>query len=153
MGYMFFLMDSYSTADCCISRPVSFDFWKYIVSKVLETATDFEIRCWPDEMCSFALGERYGTKINNTETKEVVYRGRTSKAFADEVLSDHLSENGTLKWFTLNLTVGANTIFHSGHYGTELVLYRIREEQKAEIQKWAESYPEIKWVDYFPEEV
>jgi hypothetical protein len=33
---------------------------------VLDSATDFEIRCWPDEMNAFEIGEQYGERVKNT---------------------------------------------------------------------------------------
>lgn len=145
---VYFLTNNYSS-DSCIPKLDSYDYWEEMVSKLCETATDFEIRCWSDEMPAIESGKKFGKQVENRETLELVFQGRITPGFISELLVNCLTEAGHLKWFTLNLMKGDRMIFHSGHYGTEPYLSDISDAEIDKIKEWTKAFPEILRVDVF----
>ena len=145
-----FNMNTSSTEDCRIQHTKNYDFWMFIVSKVLRLATDFEIRCWPGELYAFEIGVKYGEQVINIKSQEIVYRGKIIQQFVSDVTTNFLNENKTLKWFTISFSKNGKDLFCSEHYGTELFLHDVTEFEKPSIQKLADQYNEVYEVVFFP---
>ncbi len=128
-----------------------YTWWIGLVKKVLKNAETFEMRLWSDDVEAIESGLKYGTKINNKETEEIVFQGKVTNDFEIEVQEDFMSREGYIKWFTLNLYRGENLLFSSGHYGDETLVFDLSEEEANRIQEWAKQYPVIKRVDVYNE--
>lgn len=124
-----------------------YSWWPELVKKIASKADKFEIRCWPDEPEAIATGQRFGRQIENKRTTEAVFKGPITEAFLQHICRDYLDEAGALKWFTLNLYRGEEGLFHSGHYGSEPVVYVKTKEEMLQLKEWSKQYPAIWRVD------
>ncbi len=128
-----------------------YTWWIGLVKKVLKKAETFEMRLWSDDVEAIESGLKYGTKVNNKETEEIVFQGKVTNDFEIEVQEDFMSREGCIKWFTLNLYRGEKLLFSSGHYGDETLVFDLSEDEAHRIQEWAKQYPVIKRVDVYNE--
>ncbi len=149
--YVMFIINSGVFASNCTARILEdYSWWIDLAKKSLKKADTFEMRLWPDDVEAIESGLKYGTKINNEETEEIVFQGKVND-FEIEVQENFTSREGYIKWFTLNLYHGKKLLFSSGHYGDETLVYDLSEEESHKIQEWAKNYPVIKRVDVYNE--
>jgi len=127
----------------------SYDWWTELAQKALESATDFEMRLWPDDGEGIASGQRFGAQVPNHDTMEVVFQGKITPEVKQEILSNYLTAEGYIKWFTLILKKGQEPVFASEHYGGETFVFVEKEEELRAVQQWAARYPIIWRVDVF----
>jgi hypothetical protein len=126
-----------------------YSWWVDLVKKSLNKADTFETRVWSDDGEAIESGIKYGEKIDNEETKEIVFKGKVTNNFEIEVKENFLSKEGFIKWFTLNLYNGKKLLFSSQHYGDETLIFDLSEEGVDQIQEWAKQYRIIKRVDVY----
>src|SRR5690606_13002269 len=127
----------------------SYDWWVDLVQKALETADESEMRLWPDDGEGIVSGQELGARVPNDDTGDIDLRGQLTPAAKQEILTNYLTEEGYIKWFTLILRKDGEVIFASEHYGDETCVFVSSEEQVADIQEWAKGYPIIWRVDVF----
>ena len=130
-------------------KPVLQDYswWFDLVESIASQADIFEIRCWPEESEAIATGQRFGRRLENFETKELVFKGLISEAFLKHIYKHGFDDDGALKWFTLSFYKGEELIFESGHYGTEPYVFLKTEEEVQKLEGWSRKYPVISRVD------
>ena len=126
-----------------------YSWWVDLVKKSLNKADTFEIRVWPDDGEAIESGIKYGKKIDNEETREIVFQGKVTNDFEIEVKENFSSKEGFVKWFTLNLYNGKKLLFSSQHYGNQTLIFDLSEEGVDQIQEWAKQYKIIKRVDVY----
>ncbi|SHJ20084.1 hypothetical protein [Lutispora thermophila] len=127
----------------------NYEWWLDLAGKALDEAEEFEMRLWKDDLEGIESGQRFGEKVPNYETKEVVFRGKITPQFKQEILTNYLAKKGHIKWFTLFLKKDNEYIFSSEHYGDETYVSAYTEEQVQAVQEWAKNYPIIWRVDVF----
>ena len=125
-----------------------YSWWHVAVRKICARATDFEIRCWPDEPEAIETGRRFGSQVENTETQELVFRGKVTEAFCRTLCTQYLA-SGTLRWFTLILYQNETALLSSEHYGAEMYLLNLAEEELHRVQTIARRYPAIAQVNVY----
>lgn len=142
-------------ADFSDIKPILEDYswWVALVRKVASGSDTFEIRCWNDEPEAIQIGKRYGEQIENETTQEFVFKGPLSETFLEEICENGLDEKGALKYFTINFYHGDKLLFHSGHYGTEPVIFVKTKEDAQQLEEWSRHYPIIRRVDLFHHEI
>lgn len=126
-----------------------YSWWVDLVKKSINKADTFEIRAWPDDGEAVKSGIKYGKKIDNEETREIVFQGNVTNDFEIEAKENFPSKEGFIKWFTLNLYNGKKLLFSSQHYGDETLIFDLSEEEIDKIQEWAKQYKIIKRVDIY----
>ena len=126
-----------------------YSWWVDLVKKSLNKADTFETRVWSEDGEAIESGIKYGKKIDNEETREIVFQGKVTNDFEIEVKENFLSKEGFVKWFTLNLYNGKKLLFSSQHYGDETLIFDLSEEGVDQIQEWAKQYRIIKRVDVY----
>ncbi|MSU03444.1 hypothetical protein [Tissierella pigra] len=126
-----------------------YSWWVDLVKKFLNKADTFETRVWSEDGEAIESGIKYGKKIDNEETREIVFQGKVTNDFEIEVKENFLSKEGFVKWFTLNLYNGKKLLFSSQHYGDETLIFDLSEEGVDQIQEWAKQYRIIKRVDVY----
>ena len=119
-----------------------YDWWVDLAQKALKCAEEFEME-------GIESAQKFGKQVPNNETKELVFRGKMSPQLEQEILTDYLTKEGYIKWFTLILKKEHNHIFTSSHYGDETYISLDTKEQVDAIQEWAKKYPSIWRVDVF----
>lgn len=128
---------------------VDHSWWVDLVKKSLNKADAFETRLWSDDGEAIESGIKYGEKVVNEESRELVFQGKVTNDFEVEVKEHYLSKEGSIKWFTLNLYKGRKMLFSSQHYGDETLIFDLSEEEVEQIQEWAKQYRIIKRVDVY----
>lgn len=125
----------------------SYEWWIDSAKNALEFADEFEMRLWEDDVEAIKSGERFGKKVPNNQSKEIVYKGSITPDFKKEVLTNYLASEGHIKWFSLILKRKNESIFSSEHYGDETyILVNTKEEVEA-IQNCAKNHTIIWRVD------
>ncbi len=127
----------------------SYDWWLDLAKRALEDADEFEMRLWESDLEGIKSGEKFGKRVPNDVTREIVFEGKVVPELAQEILTNYLTKEGYIKWFTLNLKRDNVHIFSSEHYGDETYIYVHTEEEVHDIQEWAKNYPIIWRVDVF----
>lgn len=132
-------------------KPVLEDYtwWVELVYTIAQCADRFEIRCWPDEPEALATGRQYGQPIANHETLERIFQGPLTTAFVERICGDGWDRHGGLKWFAINFYKGEKLLFHSGHYGTEPVVFVQTLREAARWEEWSRKHPLISRVDVY----
>ena len=132
--YVMFIIDSGVIASNCMAHIwEDYSWWIDLINKSLKKADAFEMRLWPDDVEAIESGFKYGKKINNEETEEIVFQGKVTNDFEIEVQENFISREGYIKWFTLNLYHGEKLLFSSGHYGDETLVFDLSEEESRQI--------------------
>lgn len=126
-----------------------YSWWKDLVGMVAARADSFVLRCWPEEPEALALGRRFGSPVENTQTREMVFRGPVTEDFLREIRENGFDETGCLKWFTLIFYKRDVPLFSSEHYGAEPYLFMETREEVEKLRAWCEKYPVITRVDVF----
>lgn len=124
-------------------------WWVDLVKKSLKKAKTFEIRVWSDDGEAIESGIKHGKKIDNEETREVVFQGKVTDDFKIEVKEKFFSREGFVKWFTLNLYHDKKLLLSSQHYGDETFIFDLSEEEVNQIQEWIKQYKIIKRADVY----
>jgi len=127
----------------------NYEWWLDLARKALEDADEFEMRLWEDDLEGIKSGEKFGERVPNDVTKEIVFRGKIVPKLKHEILTNYLTKEGYIKWFTLFLKKNNENIFCSGHYGDETYIFVHTKEQVKDVQEWAKNYPIIWRVDVF----
>lgn len=127
----------------------NYDWWLDLVKEALQVADEFEMRLWGDDVEGIKSGEKFGNRVPNDMTKEIVFRGEVTSEFRDEILTNYLNDEGYIKWFTLNLLKDDVRIFSSSHYGDETIISVETLKQVNKIKDWAKNYPIIWRVDVY----
>ncbi|WP_421385265.1 hypothetical protein ACOJQI_11030 [Bacillus salacetis] len=123
---------TYTNADSSFPQPVnnSYEYWIAVIEHFLTESDTIEIQCWNEEaetineITSLLKGKYKWVK----EDQITIFKLSNSLSLKNYLLKDCLSSNGELKWFTLNLEKMGLPVLHSGHWGTELVIYNISKE-------------------------
>lgn len=151
MGYNIMFMVNRSDIARNNMAPIfsSYEWWLELAKKALETADKFEMRLWEEDQAGIKSGQRFGSQVPNTITREIVFVGKITPEFKREVLTNFLTEEGYIKWFTLNLKRDNKNIFSSSHYGDETYICVNTKEQVDAALKWAQKHPTIWRVDVF----
>lgn len=126
-----------------------YKWWEDLAKKALEKADEFEMRLWEHDLEGIESGEKFGKKVPNNETREIIYKGKVVPELKQEILTNYLAKEGYIKWFTLMLKKDNEYIFSSEHYGDETYIFVNTIEQVSAIQNWAKDYPIIWRVDVF----
>lgn len=132
-------------------KPVLDDYswWMDLARKIAIQSKTFEIRCWKDEAEAISIGKRFGKPVENHETTEIVFTGLVTNTFVDYLCDDkcHVSQI-----FTLNFYMGEELLFHSGHYGTEPVIFVKTKEEVQQLEEWSKQYPVIRAMNVYTNE-
>jgi len=127
----------------------SYGWWVDLAKRALEEAGEFEMRLWEDDCEGIQSAQKFGKQVPNDITKELVFQGKVSPELKQEILTNYLTGEGYIKWFSLFLKKDGEYIFSSGHYGDETCILAHTQEQVEAIQNWAKQYPIIWRVDVF----
>lgn len=126
-----------------IDRNISSFWWKELVKHFVQVGDKLEIRCWKEEVLEIQQATSYG---NITEDNyEVSIKGIVSEALISELLSENPTDksiyNKMTKYFTINVE-HKGCKFCSAHYGTEIYLIGVSDEDIAFFQNVMREYTE-----------
>ncbi|MEQ2525101.1 hypothetical protein EKG37_07105 [Robertmurraya yapensis] len=114
-------LPTYTTVDSAIRLPIcgNYDYWTALIQYFLPKADTIEIHCWNDEIETIKDVEVLFEE-KKYEENLTIFRGENDSVLTDYLLKEHLNRFGEFKWFTLNLYLNIASVFHSGHWSTEL---------------------------------
>ncbi|WP_252891747.1 hypothetical protein [Thermoclostridium stercorarium] len=69
----------------------NYEWWIHLAKNSLEIADEFEMRLWEDDVEAIKSGEKFGQRVPNNLSKEIVYTGNITPDFKQEVLTNHLA--------------------------------------------------------------
>ena len=126
-----------------IDRNVSSCWWKELVKYFVHTGDSLEIRCWKEEISEIQQAAAYGTPVNDNH--EVSVKGTVSEELIAELLSENPTDksiyNKMTKYFTINVEHEQRK-FCSAHYGTEIYLIGVSDDDTAFFQAVIKEYTE-----------
>ena len=126
-----------------IDRRISSDWWKKLVKYFVKVDDSLEIRCWKEESAEIQQASMYGNPIE--DNYEVSIKGVVSERFISELLSENPTDksiyNKMTKYFTINVE-REGVKFCSAHYGTELYLIGVSDNDIAFFQDVMKEYTE-----------
>lgn len=120
-----------------------YSWWIDLIKRIGKKADIFELRCWPEEPEAIETGRRFGKQMENTVTRELVFRGPVTEDFLNHVCGEGRRGDGTLKYFTLIFYKEDKDILSSEHYGAEPYISVDTVEEIHEIERWRKNYPAI----------
>ena len=126
-----------------IDRNVSSSWWKDLIGYFVQVGDGLEIRCWKEECEEIQNATVYG---NATEDNyEVSIKGAVSDTFITELLAENPTDkdiyNKMTKYFTINVESERHK-FCSAHYGTEMYLMDVSDDDILFVQEVMKPYTE-----------
>ncbi len=126
-----------------IDRRIASDWWKKLVKYFVKVGDSLEIRCWKEESAEIQQASIYGNPFEDND--EVSIRGVVSEQFISELLSENPTDksiyNKMTKYFTINAE-REGIKFCSAHYGTEIYLMGMSDDDVAFFQDVMKEYTE-----------
>lgn len=111
---------------------VSSEWWRALVRHFVRAGDELEIRCWKEETAEIRQASFYGT--SSPDRNEVSVKGTVTAGLLAELLSEEPVDksvyNKMTKYFTISVK-NERCNFCSEHYGTELYLEGVCEEDAA----------------------
>ncbi len=126
-----------------IDHHISSFWWKELVKYFVQIGDSLEIRCWKEEIAEIQQASIYG---NPTEDNyEVSVKGVVSEELISELLSENPTDksiyNKMTKYFTINVEHKQRK-FCSAHYGTEMYLIDVSDDDVAFFENVMKAYTE-----------
>lgn len=102
-------------------------FWRQIMKYFLQKADSIEIHCWNEETTTIEeiKSQFYLDTDIIQEDKLTIFHGKNTAAFTQYISN----KAGALKWFTVNLMNGKTMVLHSSHWGTEIFVPNVTEQE------------------------
>ena len=126
-----------------IDHTISSFWWKELVEHFVQAGDKLEIRCWKEEFAEIQQAASYG--IPTEDNCEVSIKGIVSEELIAELLSENPTDksiyNKMTKYFTINVERKQRK-FCSEHYGTELYLIGVSDDDITFLQDVLKAYAE-----------
>ncbi|MBO7196388.1 MAG: hypothetical protein J6V80_03545 [Clostridia bacterium] len=126
-----------------IDHHISSFWWKELVKHFVHVGDSLEIRCWREEAAEIRQASLYGTPTE--DNYEVSIKGAVSEELISELLLENPTDksiyNKMTKYFTINVEREQRK-FCSAHYGTEMYLMGVSDDDIAFFQNVMNKYTE-----------
>ena len=126
-----------------IDHHISSCWWKEIVKYFVRIGDVLEIRCWKEETAEIQRALLYGKSVETNN--EVSINGVVTESFLSELLSEDPKDksiyNKMTKYFTINVDRDHRR-FCSAHYGTEIYLTGVSDDDVAFFRNVMKTYTE-----------
>lgn len=126
-----------------IDHHISSFWWKKLVKYFVQVGDSLEIRCWREEVAEIQQASVYGEPLE--DNYEVSIKGIVCEELISELLSENPTDksiyNKMTKYFTINVEREQRK-FCSAHYGTEMYLMGVSDEDIAFFQNVMKEYSE-----------
>lgn len=130
-----FHIPTYSDDNSSHPKPVNdnYDYWVPLLNYFLAKSDTVEFHCWNEEVeiieeiKSFQNGKIEVVKEENL----TIFKGNNIFIFSDYLINHYninINKDRKFKWFTVNLNKGVESVFHSGHWGTEFFVPGVNEK-------------------------
>ena len=126
-----------------IDHHITSFWWKELVKYFVQVGDNLEIRCWREESAEIQQASLYGSPTE--DHYEVYVKGVVSEDLITELLSENPTDksiyNKMTKYFTINVNHEQRR-FCSAHYGTELYLIGVSEDDITYFKNIMNAYSE-----------
>jgi len=126
-----------------IDRTISSFWWKELIKYFVRTGDRLEIRCWKEETDEIQQASVYGDPAE--DHYEVSVKGIVCEKLLSELLSENPADksiyNKMTKYFTINAEREQRR-FCSAHYGTEIYITGVSEDDIAFFRNVMKAYTE-----------
>lgn len=126
-----------------IDHNISSFWWKELVKYFVQVGDKLEIRCWKEELAEIQQATSYGHPTE--DNYEVSIKGIVSEGLISELLSENPADksiyNKMTKYFTINVE-REQLKFCSAHYGTEMYLIGVSDDNIAFFQDVMKEFTE-----------
>lgn len=126
-----------------IDHNISSFWWKELVKYFVQVGDKLEIRCWKEELAEIQQATSYGHPTE--DNYEVSIKGIVSEGLISELLSENPADksiyNKMTKYFTINVE-REQLKFYSAHYGTEMYLIGVSDDNIAFFQDVMKEFTE-----------
>ena len=126
-----------------LDRRISSNWWKNLVKHFVRVGDRLEISCWKEETVEIQQASLYGNLQN--ENYEVSIKCTVSNEFIGELLAENPTDkdiyNKMTKYFTINVE-NEHHKFCSAHYGTEIYLTDVSDDDIAFVQEVMKEFTE-----------
>lgn len=116
--------------------PEDYGYWVPLMKHFIERSDTVEIHCWNEEkevikeMNALVQSHpRLPKDVNLT-----IFHCSLTDEVAHHLLYEHIAETENIKWFSIFLSKGDITMFHSEHWGTEFFAPDLSQEDIAYIR-------------------
>lgn len=108
----------------------NYDYWVPLIKYFLVKSDMIEFHSWNEEMKTIKeLKSFFDEPLEIIiEDNLTIFKGNITPPVKDALLYNYLKNIGELKWFTVHLLRNSNSIFHSGHWGTEFFVPDVNEK-------------------------
>lgn len=111
-----------------LDNNISSNWWKEIIRYFVKPGDEFEIRCWNEENEEIKRALFYGDLFKRDKF-ETSIRGKVSQQMLKDLLSmPELKDKTIYNKMTIFFTIIIENKLCSEHYGTELYLYNVSNE-------------------------
>lgn len=119
-----------------LDHNVKSDWWKKIIQHFVKPGDEIEIRCWNEENEEIKRAMSYGRPIQIDSNFQTAIKCIVTKQIIKEILSlpepmDKAVYNKMTEFFTI---IVENKIY-SEHYGTELYLFNVNDDEVEVFKK------------------
>lgn len=115
---------------------VNFGWWKKIIHYFVKQGDAFEIRCWNEEHNEIKKALTYGSIFQDESNYETAIKGVVSEQMIKEFLSMSEPLDKTIyNKMTIFFTININDNFCSAHYGTEMYLFNVSDDEVEAFKK------------------
>jgi len=125
-----FHIPSYTTDKELKPLPLNdnYDYWGLVIKDFLLKSNIIEIQCWNDETDLIEEMKSLFTESRQEENLFIV-KGKVTSTIEEYLTNKYLNKKGKFKWFTINFYDDNEIVFQSGHWGTEIFIPNILEEE------------------------
>jgi hypothetical protein len=108
-----------------------YSYWVPLMKHFIEKSDTVEIHCWNDE--DEVIKETKALVKELPKLPEdmtlTIFRGKLTDDISHYLLYNHIAETKNIKWFSIFLSKGDTTVFHSEHWGTEFFAPNLSQEE------------------------
>lgn len=118
-----FNIPTYTEDHSAFPKPAieSYDYWIPLLEYFLTKSDAIEIHCWNEEIETIdEIKSLHKIEFEMIKEENItIFKGKITSALSDYLINNNRNKIGEFKWFTVNLNKGMESVFHSGHWGTE----------------------------------
>jgi hypothetical protein len=111
--------------------PENQEYWVPLMKYFLEKSDTIDIHCWNEE--KEVIKETKALFQEEPELPEdmelTIFRGILTDDISHHLLYNYIVETENIKWFSIFLSKGDTTMFHSEHWGTEFFAPNLSDEE------------------------
>ena len=111
-----------------------YSFWVSVMRYFMEKSDSVEIHCWNGEEEVIEETKFFFKGEPERPDNMTVFQGALTEELAAHLLTAPVTRSGNIKWFSIFLSKGDQTLFHSEHHGSEFFAPNLSKKEIAYIK-------------------